>query len=57
LREVGHAEGGFAKTVDEGSQRLVSFLSDAKEGLCGLMWAATSKMGGEKVGEGVEAIN
>jgi len=32
LREVGCTEGGFAETIDEGAQRLVSFLSDAEEG-------------------------
>jgi len=32
LNEVGHAEGGLAKMVNESTQCLVSFLYDAKDG-------------------------
>jgi len=32
LSEVGHAEGGLAEAVNEGMQRLVSFLSNIEEG-------------------------
>ena len=55
--EVGCVEGGFTEAIDEGSQRLVLFLSDAKEGKSGgLMWATTSEMGSEHVGEGVKTV-
>ena len=55
---MGCAESGLAKAVYEGPQRLVLFLSDAKERVgCGLMWATTSEMSSKHVGEGVKAVN
>jgi len=58
LIEVGCAEGGFAEAVDESTQRLVLFLFDAKKGYgCGLMWAASSEVGGKHAGEGVKTFD
>jgi len=58
LVEIGCVEGGLAEVVYESLQRLVFFLSDAKEGeICGLIWAAASEMSSKHVGKGVKTVN
>ena len=58
LVEVWCPKGCLTKVVNERSEWFALFLSNAQEGDCGsLMWAAASEIGGEHVGESVEAVD
>ena len=52
------AEGNLTKAVDESSERLILFFSNAKKrDGCSLMWAAAGEVSSEHVGEGVKVID